>query len=225
MLSHEHHKKSKLEEWTKRKGYKSFYEYRKELAERKGFKSYSQYLRYTTLKKLLKESHVETLGEDVLNSTLNECKAFIVKGKLLKAKNKRAMLAAMTYKILREKETLVTLNELATSFNVDRWDVAKYFRIFYGEEKAPPQPDVRFYIERYANNLGLSSKIKESAMRLYEKHKDVLKRVGPASAVATCLYLVGKSYRLTEKEVAEEVKTTPATIRNVIKMLKESKNL
>lgn len=138
----DHHKKGKGG-WLIRKGYKSSYEYQKELAERRWFKSYSQYLKYTALKKLLKECHVETLGEDVLNDTLNECKAIIVKGKELRPtskkvsvnESKRAMLAAMTYKILREKETPVILNEVASLFNVDRWDVAKYFRIFLWSRK------------------------------------------------------------------------------------------
>jgi transcription initiation factor TFIIIB Brf1 subunit/transcription initiation factor TFIIB len=221
MLFDERPKKGK-EEWARRKGYKSFYEYQKEFVERKGFKSYSQYLRYTGLKRLLKECYAEILDKDVLNAVLNECKSFIVNRKELRGVNKRAMLAAMTYKILREKEKPITLNEVSSLFDVDRWDVGKYFRIFYEGEKVP-QPNPRFCIERYANNLNLPEKIKESAMQLYEENKDILRRVRVASAAATCLYLAGKSYGLTKREVAKQAKTTPATIRNVMKMLKENK--
>jgi len=215
-------KRTDKELWARRKGYESFGKYQKELAKREGFESYSQYQRYAALKKSLKGYPiVENLGEDISNATLNECKAFIAGGKRLPT-NKRAILSAMTYKVLREKGEAIILDEIAGLFNVDRWELAKCFRIFYGMEKIP-QPDVKSLVEKYARNLHLPEEVEESAMQIYKENEDILRKFRPTSSAAVCLYLVGGKYEVAEEEVAREAKRTPATMRNIMRILRESK--
>ncbi|MGC8812143.1 MAG: hypothetical protein ACP5O8_00970 [Candidatus Aenigmatarchaeota archaeon] len=211
--------------WARRKGYESFRAYRQELAKREGLESYYRYLRYTALKKVLKESVGEKFGEDVLNAVLNECKALIV-GKELslpKGANKRAVVAAMVYKVLREKREAVALNEIAELFDTDRWEVAEYFRSFYGMEKIP-RPDVKSYIRKYVSNLGLSKEIEESAVQIYEEKKGILRRFSPNSVAATCLYLAAREYGVKESEVAREARRKAQTIRNIMRELKKVAN-
>ncbi|MDI6807254.1 MAG: hypothetical protein QMD14_05645 [Candidatus Aenigmarchaeota archaeon] len=48
----------------------------------------------------------------------------------------------------------IELNCVAELFDVNRWKLAKYFRIIYGMRKVPQQ-DVKSYIRKYARELGL----------------------------------------------------------------------
>jgi transcription initiation factor TFIIIB Brf1 subunit/transcription initiation factor TFIIB len=195
--------------------------------EEEGFKNYSQYTQYAIFEKSLKNSSfLKNFGESIFDAVLNECKNIIVKDLMPKRwmlRKQKEMLAAITYKVLRQMGKPVILEEIANLFNVSKWELAKCFRSFYRGERIP-LPSVRSYIKRYIADLHLPEELEEKAMQIYEENENVLRRFPPSSSAAACLYLVGKEYGVKEEEVAREAKRAVFCIRRIMKTLKSEKS-
>jgi hypothetical protein len=90
-------------------------EYMKNRIKEEGFETYSQYSNYKKVEKLLNDYRLaERFGEDFANAVLNECKDLIARE--VRSGRINVLLAAVTYKILREKGEPVILNEIAGLF-------------------------------------------------------------------------------------------------------------
>jgi transcription initiation factor TFIIIB Brf1 subunit/transcription initiation factor TFIIB len=200
-------------------------EYMKNWIKKKGFETYDQYSNYKKVEKLLNRYHLsERFGKDFSNDVLNECRDLITRGVRFGSRI-NAVLAAVTYKILREKGEPVILNEIVGLFDdVNRWDVINCFSEIYGGEKIP-LPDVKRYIKKYITNLSLSEEIEKEAIRLYEEKKNILRRSLPETSAATCVYLacIEHGIGIKVKDAAKEAKITPEHLRRMIRKVRKKK--
>jgi transcription initiation factor TFIIIB Brf1 subunit/transcription initiation factor TFIIB len=216
-----------LEHLARQKGFKSYAEYQEHLARQKGFKSYAEYQRHAKLVAMLKDVSVgEKYGEDILEKILEEYKFLDVEVGL-RGREMSTTLAAVTYGVLRKEGEPITLDDVSELFGRDRKNIARVYRDLYGVVGGIPVQDTKSYIRRGIIDLNLREEVERGAIEFYENNRDILRRFGPSSSAAVCIFVQSKKYgeKKAQKEIGESLKVTPATIRNIVRILKESGRL
>jgi len=114
-------------------------EYMKNWIKKKGFETYDQYSNYKKVEKLLNRLSLSgKIWERILQMLYLTNAEISLLEEVRSGARINALLAAVTYKILREKGEPVILNEIAGLFDdVNRWDVINCFSEIYGGEKIP----------------------------------------------------------------------------------------
>jgi transcription initiation factor TFIIB len=145
-----------------------------------------------------------------------------MRGRLIKG-----IVAASIYMACRKCGVARTLDDVATSSDMNKKEVGKYYRYLIKElrEFVPPLPP-SCYISRFVNNLELVGGVETIALQILTvaKKARLTSGRGPQGMAAAATYIASNivNDRRTQREVAEVANVTEVTIRNRYKELVES---
>lgn len=141
------------------------------------------------------------------------------------------MAAACLYKINRDKQLARTLSDFALATKIRKKDIGRSYRALQRNlESSAPVGDVKYFISRYVNLLGLSGQTQSIASQIDDlaKTKKLASGRSPQARAAAYIYqaceiarLENNRERRTQREIAETVNVTEVTIRNRYTELQE----
>lgn len=145
--------------------------------------------------------------------------------KLVRGRSISALIAATLYAACRESGTPRTLNDVSSSINITRKNLAICYRLIVKElDLKMPVVDSVQCIARIASQIGLSEKTKRHAMKLLKKAEQdkIVSGKDPMGLAASALYLASleTGENTTQKTLALAAGVTEVTIRNRCKSLK-----
>jgi len=207
--------------------FKSHGEYRSYKVKHKGPKSRARGTNLKRISAILKKVSIgKRYGEDALQRIVEEYDLFSTEVGL-RGRASLTVLAVATYGVLRKRNDPITLDDIADLFNVSRKSVIRNFRDFYSVVNGIPLQDAKLYIKRGVDELGLSEKVEKNALDFFEKNRDILRNSKPSASAAVCIYVQAKisGEKRLQREVADSLKVTDATIRNIMRVLENNKRL
>lgn len=143
-----------------------------------------------------------------------------VKLKIAKSKSIMGMAAATVYLACRKCGISRTIKEIARAANMEKGNVARYYRLVLKEverEYVPP-PSVEKYISKLVNLAKIDPKVEHLALLLSRKTTDsrISSGKAPAGLAAAYVYLsaVMLGARIPQREIAEYAEVTEVTVRN-----------
>ena len=145
--------------------------------------------------------------------------------KLVRGRSISALIAATLYAACRESGTPRTLNDVSSSINITRKNLAICYRLIVKElDLKMPVVDSVQCIARIASQIGLSEKTKRHAMKILNKAEQnkIVSGKDPMGLAASALYLASleTGENTTQKTLALAAGVTEVTIRNRCKSLK-----
>jgi len=145
--------------------------------------------------------------------------------KLVRGRSIQGLIAATLYAACRESGTPRTLNDVSSTINITRKNLAICYRMILKElDLKMPVVDSVQCIARIASQIGLSEKTKRHAMKLLKKaeEKQIVSGKDPMGMAASALYLASMETgeNITQKTIALAAGVTEVTIRNRCKSLK-----
>ena len=145
--------------------------------------------------------------------------------KLVRGRSIQGLIAATLYAACRESGTPRTLNDVSTTINITRKNLAICYRMLVKElDLKMPVVDSVQCIARIASQIGLSEKTKRIASKLLKKaeEKQIVSGKDPMGMAASALYLssMETGENITQKTIAIAAGVTEVTIRNRCKSLK-----
>lgn len=150
--------------------------------------------------------------------------------KLVRGRSISAMLAASLYAACRTTETPRTLKDISQAGNIERREIAKFYRVLHRElDLKMPVIDSIQCVARISSRLNISEKIKRRASEILKLCQECEKSAGkdPMGLAAAALYMacIEHGRAITQKEIAEAANVTEVTIRNRYKSLKLDKDI
>ena len=149
-----------------------------------------------------------------------------IKKRLIRGRSIHNVTAAAVYMSCRQCGVPRTLDEIASSSNLNRKDIGRSYRFMVRELEAfvPPSTS-RNYAARFSNKLMISGKAEAIAIKILEiaKQMKLTSGRGPTGIAAAATYIatVLTNERKTQREIAEIANVTEVTIRNRYKELLE----
>jgi len=145
--------------------------------------------------------------------------------KLVRGRSIQGLIAATLYAACRETGTPRTLNDVSTTINITRKNLAICYRMLVKElDLKMPVVDSVQCIARIASQIGLSEKTKRIASKLLKRaeEKQIVSGKDPMGMAASALYLssMETGENITQKTIAIAAGVTEVTIRNRCKSLK-----
>jgi transcription initiation factor TFIIB len=145
--------------------------------------------------------------------------------KLVRGRSIQGLIAATLYAACRESGTPRTLNDVSTTINITRKNLAICYRMLVKElDLKMPVVDSVQCIARIASQIGLSEKTKRLATKLLKKAEEeqIVSGKDPMGMAASALYLssMETGENITQKTIAIAAGVTEVTIRNRCKSLK-----
>ncbi len=155
-----------------------------------------------------------------------------VRRDLIKGKPIESIIAACVYIACRLLKIPRTLDEVAAVSKVSKKDIGKGYRFIARKLNLTPKKLLikpAEYVNRFADELGLSEKVRRRAVKLLEMAYSVGLTSGksPSGLVAAALYVASliEGEKKTQREVAEVAHVTEVTVRNRYKELVEKLNI
>jgi len=150
--------------------------------------------------------------------------------KLVRGRSIQGLIAATLYAACRESGTPRTLNDVSTTINITRKNLAICYRMLVKElDLKMPVVDSVQCIARIASQIGLSEKTKRYATKLLKRaeEKQIVSGKDPMGMAASALYLASMETgeNITQKTIALAAGVTEVTIRNRCKSLKSLDSL
>ncbi|HJJ23198.1 MAG TPA: transcription initiation factor IIB [Nitrosopumilus sp.] len=150
--------------------------------------------------------------------------------KLVRGRSVSALIAATLYAACRESGTPRTLNDISSTINITRKNLAICYRLIVKElDLKMPVVDSIQCIARIASQIGLSEKTKRNAMKILKKaeQNQAVSGKDPMGLAASALYLasIETDEHTTQKTLAMAAGVTEVTIRNRCKSLKSLDSL
>jgi transcription initiation factor TFIIB len=145
--------------------------------------------------------------------------------KLVRGRSIQGLIAATLYASCRESGTPRTLNDVSSTINITRKNLAICYRMLVKElDLKMPVVDSVQCIARIASQIGLSEKTKRLATKLLKKaeEKQIVSGKDPMGMAASALYIssMETGENITQKTIAIAAGVTEVTIRNRCKSLK-----
>ena len=145
--------------------------------------------------------------------------------KLVRGRSIQGLIAATLYAACRESGTPRTLNDVSSTINITRKNLAICYRMLVKElDLKMPVVDSVQCISRIASQIGLSEKTKRIASKLLKKaeEKQIVSGKDPMGMAASALYIssMETGENITQKTIAIAAGVTEVTIRNRCKSLK-----
>ncbi len=150
--------------------------------------------------------------------------------RLVRGRSMESVIAGALYAAARKYMRPITLDEISETFNVERKEVGKAYRLLcreLGIKILPTSPSD--YIYKFAASLGVSNKTVADATKLLKEaeQKGLTSGKGPMGIAAAVLYvatLINKEKK-TQRDAAKAAGITEVTIRNRYKELYQALNL
>ncbi len=147
---------------------------------------------------------------------------------LVRGRSISGMISASLYEACRNTNTPRTLKDVASTANLRKKDLAKYYRLLVRElDLMIPVVNPVKCVSRIASRVRLSEKTQRKAFEILNTLRESKTSVGknPTGLAASALYLASTMAReddhtVTQKDLAEAAGVTEVTIRNRIKGLK-----
>ena len=150
--------------------------------------------------------------------------------RLVGGRSMESVIAGALYAAARKHNRPITLDEISDTFEVERKEVGKAYRLLcreLGIKILPTSPSD--YIYKFASELGVSNKTVSDAVKLLKEAEDkgLTSGKGPMGIAAAVLYvatLINKEKK-TQRDAAKAAGITEVTIRNRYKELYKVLNL
>ena len=162
---------------------------------------------------------------DVLKEKAVHLYKKIIEKNIIKGRSSDAMVAAVIYVACRDSETSHTLNDITKATGLRKNSIARYYRaILVNLNLQIPVSDIGQCFLRIANDVGISEKTKQHAIKILDnaKKRNHLAGKNPMGVAAAAIYLasidIGKKISL--QELANIAMLTEVTIRNRCKGLR-----
>ncbi len=149
-----------------------------------------------------------------------------IKKKLIRGRSIHNVTAAAIYMSCRQCGVARTLDEIASSSNLNKKDIGRSYRFMVRElETFVPPSTSMHYAARFSNKLTISGKAEAIALKILDiaKSMKLTSGRGPTGIAAAATYIatVLTNERRTQREIAEIANVTEVTIRNRYKELLE----
>ncbi|WP_048160012.1 transcription initiation factor IIB [Thermococcus barophilus] len=151
---------------------------------------------------------------------------------LIRGRSIESVIAACVYAACRLLKIPRTLDEIADIARVDKKEIARSFRFIARNLNLTPKKlfvKPTDYVNKFADELGLSEKVRRRAIELLEEayNRGLTSGKSPAGLVAAALYIASllEGEKRTQREVAEVARVTEVTVRNRYKELVEKLGL
>lgn len=144
--------------------------------------------------------------------------------RLIRGRSIDAMIAAAMYAACRLREAPCTLDEIAHHSRINRKELGRCYRLLLRRlDVRMPVSQPTNFIPRFANSLGLSSRVQRRAIQILDdaKAKGITAGKDPTGLAASSLYIsaIMEGERRTQREIAEIAHVTEVTVRNRYKEL------
>lgn len=145
---------------------------------------------------------------------------------LIRGRSIEGVTAACLYAACRMAKVPRTLDEIEEVARVDKKEIGRSYRFIARELslRLPPTSPID-YVNRFADQLGLSERTKSRAIKLLQEaiKKGLTSGRGPMGVAAAALYIASvlEGEKRTQREVAEVAHVTEVTVRNRYKELVE----
>lgn len=144
--------------------------------------------------------------------------------RLIRGRSIDAMIAAAMYAACRLREAPCTLDEIAYHSRINRKELGRCYRLLLRRlDVRMPVSQPTNFIPRFAQSLGLSSRVQRRAVKILEdaKAKGITAGKDPTGLAASSLYIsaIMEGERRTQREIAEVAHVTEVTVRNRYKEL------
>ncbi|MFW9830367.1 MAG: transcription initiation factor IIB [Candidatus Thorarchaeota archaeon] len=144
--------------------------------------------------------------------------------RLIRGRSIDAMIAAAMYAACRLREAPCTLDEIAHHSRINRKELGRCYRLLLNRlEVRMPVSQPTNFIPRFAQSLGLSSRVQRQATQILDdaKAKGITAGKDPTGLAASALYIssIMEGERRTQREIAEIARVTEVTVRNRYKEL------
>ncbi|MFX1318047.1 MAG: transcription initiation factor IIB [Promethearchaeota archaeon] len=144
--------------------------------------------------------------------------------RLIRGRSIDAMIAAAMYAACRLREAPCTLVEIAQQSRINRKELGRCYRLLLRRlDVRMPVSQPTNFIPRFAQSLGLSSRVQRRAVQILEnaKRKGFTTGKDPTGLAASALYIsaIMEGERRTQREIAEVAHVTEVTVRNRYKEL------
>ena len=146
-----------------------------------------------------------------------------------KGKSIDIMIAAAIYVVCRNSKTTHTLNDIAEVTGIDKNSIARYYRIILiNLNLQMPSSNIKQFVLRIVNDMGLSKKVKQHAITILHnaKKRNYLAGKEPMGIAAAAVYLASKNIgeKTSQQELAKTAMISDVTIRNSYKGLQSISN-
>lgn len=144
--------------------------------------------------------------------------------RLIRGRSIDAMIAAAMYAACRLREAPCTLDEIAHHSRINRKELGRCYRLLLRRlEVRMPVSQPTNFIPRFAQSLGLSTRVQRRAIKILEgaRLKGITAGKDPTGLAASALYIsaIMEGERRTQREIAEVARVTEVTVRNRYKEL------
>ncbi len=142
-----------------------------------------------------------------------------IEQRLIRGRSIEAMIAATVYAACRLRHVPRTLDEVAHHSRINRKELGRCYRLLLRElEVRIPIASPTDFIPRFAQALGLSSRVQHQAAEIIKaaKAKGITAGKDPTGLAAASLYIasIQEGERRTQREIAEISHVTEVTVRN-----------
>jgi len=145
---------------------------------------------------------------------------------LIRGRSIESVIAACVYAACRLLKIPRTLDEITEISRVDKKEIGRSFRFIARNLNLTPKKlfvKPTDYVNKFADELGLSEKVRRKAIELLDEayDKGLTSGKSPAGLVGAALYIAGllEGEKRTQREVAEVARVTEVTVRNRYKEL------
>ncbi|ALM74949.1 transcription initiation factor IIB [Thermococcus barophilus] len=150
--------------------------------------------------------------------------------RLIRGRSIEGVTAACLYAACRMAKVPRTLDEIEEVARVDKKEIGRSYRFIARELHLRLTPTSPIdYVSRFADQLGLSERTKNRAVKILQKaiKLGLTSGRGPMGVAAAALYIASvlEGEKKTQREVAEVAHVTEVTVRNRYKELVERLNI
>jgi transcription initiation factor TFIIB len=180
----------------------------------------------TELRRASNRLHVSNIIQEEAAKMYREA----ITRRLVRGRSMESVIAGALYAAARKHNRPITLDEIPDTFEVERKEVGKAYRLLcreLGIKILPTSPSD--YIYKFASELKVSNKTVSDAVKLLKEAEDkgLTSGKGPMGIAAAVLYvstLINKEKK-TQRDAAKAAGITEVTIRNRYKELYQVLNL
>ena len=176
---------------------------------------------------------IKAKGKLALTESIIENAAYLyrkaMEKNLVRGRSVYGIMGACIYAACRNTDTPRTLDDIATSLNIKRKHVAKYYRIIHNELSLQvPVSDPINNLSRITSAINASEKTRRTAIEIITKAREcgIIAGKDPMGIAAAALYLaslhVGEN--CTQKEISDASGISQVTIRQRCLKLRELRN-
>ena len=158
-----------------------------------------------------------------VSDSIRELAAYIyrkaVEQKITQGRSINAVVAASMYAACRYTQTLRTLRDISESIDIKKKTISQSYRAIVKQlDIRIPVVDQSHCVLKISNNLGLSSKTKQLALKIMQKAEDIGIVAGrdPIGLSAAAIYFacITRQEPFTQVQISEASGVTVVTVRN-----------